>query len=210
MPTQFMAKRWIFVVQAIIFGGLASFSLIFGQLFLFGLAKNAKGAPATEAGIALTAMSLPLSLVFALSLYNLIARRRPLLRIYREGIEIIQIGSSSLDRIPLIPVLIRVAWLILSTEGFRQRVVRIPWRFFQDARVSGLPMVRCLTINASLTLAAVEELPSGFFIIDYVVLSQFSFSTPLDQIATTIKLAAEDPAYFGHLPNWSDAGSADE
>src|SRR4051812_12790295 len=78
-PAEFMARTWIFVVQALIFGGLASFSLVFGPLFLFGFMKKANGMPGTDAGIALTALSVPFLLVFALAVYHLSARRRPLL-----------------------------------------------------------------------------------------------------------------------------------
>src|SRR5947199_5229803 len=97
MPTEFMARTWLFIVQALIFGGLASFSLVFGPLFLFGFMKKANGVSATDAGIALTALSVPFLLVFALAVYNLSARRRPLLRLCREGIEFVEIGASSLD-----------------------------------------------------------------------------------------------------------------
>ena len=76
-------------------------------------------------------MSVPFLLVFALAAYEIFARRRPLLRLCREGIEIVQIGESSLDGFPLIPGLIRVAWLILSTQGFRHPAIRIPWRSVQ-------------------------------------------------------------------------------
>ncbi len=205
-PTQFMAKTWIFVVQALIVGGFASFSLIFGPLFLFGLMKKADDTPATEAGIALTAFSVPLLLYMALVVYNLRARRRPLLRLCREGIEIVQIGSSWLDGIPLIPGLIRIAWLILSTQGFKQRVVRVPWRCFQDAWVSGPPMARRLTIVASLSLATAEDLPPGSFLTDQVVLPEVMFSTPLDQIAAAIKWNADVSMDLEHLASWRDIG----
>jgi hypothetical protein len=78
-------------------------------------------------------MSVPLVLVFALVAYQLRARRRPLLRLWREGIEIVQVGTSSLDRIPLIPAFIRLACLIVSTQGLRKRVVRVPSKYFRDA-----------------------------------------------------------------------------
>ncbi|GAC1451915.1 MAG: hypothetical protein NVSMB9_36910 [Isosphaeraceae bacterium] len=204
MPTQFMAKTWIFLVQAIVFGGLASFGLIMGPLSLFGFVHDVNGAPAIDAGVGLTAMSVPFLLVFALAVYNIRARRRPLLRLCREGIEIVEIGSSSLDGIPLIPGLIRLAWLILSTQGFRRRVVLVPWRNFQDARVSGPPMARRLTIHARQSLGTAEELPRNSLVIDQIVLEEVMFSTPLDQIAEAIQWYANGSTDLEDLASWND------
>lgn len=206
MPTEFMGKTWIFVAQSLIFGGLASVSLIVGPLSLFGFMKKANGMPATDGGIALTVLGVPFLLVFALAVYNLSARRRPLLRLCREGIEFVQISSSSLDGIPLIPVWIRLMWLVLSRQGFRKQVVRVPWRAFQDAWVSGPPMARQLTINVSLSLATAEEVPLDTFVIDQIVVPEDMFSTPLDQIDAAIRLHANRPMDREHLASWSDVG----
>ena len=132
-----------------------------------------------------------------------------MLRLCREGIEFVEIGSSSLDGIPLIPELIRIAWLILSMQGFRKRVVRVPWRDFQDAWVSGPPMARRLTIDASGSLAIAEELPPGTFVADQLVMTEVMFSTPLDEIAAAILLYAENPIDREHLASWSDVESVD-
>ncbi len=209
MPTQFMAKRWVFVVQAIFFGAFAAFGLILGPLFLFGFMKDVKGNPATDAGIALTSMSLPFVLIFALAIYNLKARRRPLLRLCREGIEFVLIGSSSLDGIPMIPGLVRLAWLILSTQGFRQQVVCIPWRDFECATVSGPPMDHCLTIEDSLSLVTSQALPLGTYATDRIVLREATFRTPLAEIATAINLHASKPDARGGLASWGDVVPAD-
>jgi hypothetical protein len=203
-PSQFMAKTWIFVVQVIVLGSLAIFSLIFGPLFLFGYMNKANGAPATDAGIALSAMSLPLLLVSALAAYNLRTRRRPLLQLCREGIVIVQIGPSSLDGIPLIPGMIRMAWLIISTQGFRQRVICIPWAGYQDAWVSGPPMAHHLTILASLVLASEEALPLGWIPAEQVVLDEVSFVESLDQICEAIKFYGSSPTTRRRLPSWHE------
>jgi hypothetical protein len=94
----------------------------------------------------------------------------------------------------------------LMTQGFRQRVVRIPWPNFHDAWVSGLPMARRLTIVASLSTAATEQLPLDSFVIDQVVLSEVMFSAPLEQIAAAIKSNANVSMNLGHLVSWSDVG----
>jgi hypothetical protein len=202
MPTRFMARTWIFRAQALVFGGLAAFSLVLGPLFVLGLMHDANGRPAADAGIALSAMSLPMLLVFALALYNLRSRRWPILRLCREGIEIVEIGASSLDRIPSLPGLVRVAWLILSTQGFRKRVARVPWRDFGDVWVSGPPMSRRLTIVTSPDSASAEGLPAPSPSVGHVVLPEVTFADPLDQIAEAIMSIAIDPGRRNHLPSW--------
>ncbi len=206
MPTYFMAKTWIFTVQLLVFGGLAAFGLILGPLFFLGFMNKANGAPATDAGIGLTAMSLPFLMVSALALYNIMARRRPLLRICREGIEIVQIGSSSLDRFPLIPGVIRVAWLILSRQGFKRRIVRIPWHCFRDAWVSGPPMAQSLTIYAPQSDATGEDLLEGPSVADQIVLPEVIFSTPLDHIVAAINWNANASLDMRHLASWDEVG----
>ena len=202
MPTEFRAKTWIYRPLAAIFGGLAVFSLIFGPLFLFGLMKDAKGAPAKDAGIALCSMSVPFLFIFALAVFNLRARKRPILRLCREGIEVVVIGSSSLDAIPLIPSLVRVAWLIISTQGFRRRLFCFPWECYQDAYVSGLPMVKQLTIVASRYLQNYESLPKDSYVTEQLVLAEAAFDTPLDQIADAIKWYASTSLSSSNLPSW--------
>ncbi|MGL4550817.1 MAG: hypothetical protein ACRC33_06490 [Gemmataceae bacterium] len=202
MPNCFMGKTWIFVAQAVLFGCLALFSLVSGSLFLSGIAHKANGAPATDAGIALSIMSVPFLLLFALAVYNLRARRRPVLRLCREGIEITQIGSSSLDRIPLIPTLVRVAWLILSTQGFRRKIIRTPWGCFREARVSGPPMSRRLSITAS-PFPVGEGVRVGPVEVVQGVYYEVEFTTPLDRIAEAIKSRADSPDGLSQLPSWA-------
>src|SRR5690242_19356932 len=111
--TEFVAKTWIFKAQALIFGGLGAFSLILGPLFLFQIMLNAHGKPATDAGIALTISSIPFLCLFALAIFNILARRQPPIRLFQEGLVIRRIGSSSLNRIPFVPAVLRIAWLFV-------------------------------------------------------------------------------------------------
>jgi hypothetical protein len=210
-PTRFEAKIWIYVAQALVFGGLAAFSVGLGPLFLFGIMKKADGTPGTDAGVALCMMSVPLLLISALAVFNVLARRRPPLRLYREGLEIVLIGNSSLAGIPLIPGLIRVAWKIISTEGFRQKLACIPWQCFQEAAVCGPPMARQLVIVASpLLLLDDQDIPAGSFLVEQIVLQEVEFKTPLDQIAEVINLTASASGPLSHLPSWHQARSIAE
>jgi len=149
-------------------------------------------------------MSVLFLAVFAMAIFNIKARRRPLLRICREGVEVVQVAPSSLDRIPLVPGLVRVAWLILSTQGFRRRIIRFPWRDLQEVLVSGPPMARSLTIVAYPSFLATADLPPGIFAADRVVFPEVTFASPLDEIARAVRSSANLPATPGHLPSWSE------
>lgn len=203
-PTQFRGKTWIFIVQALVFGGLGGFSLLLGPLFLFGVMKDAAGKPAVDAGIALSIMSVPLLLIFTLAVFNLVARRRPILRICREGIEINVIGSSALDDVPLIPGVIRVAWLVVSFQGFRQQTVRAPWAQFREVQISGAPMVRVLTIYASFLRRTDMLAGQSAALARQISFRDADFDVPLDQIASAIVAHSEKIESDDHLPSWDD------
>ncbi len=198
--TEFTGKTWIFVVQACVFGGLASFSLILRPLFLFEVMKDARGQPAPDAGVALTITSVPLALVFALAVFNIVARRRPLLRVCREGLAINMIGSSSLDGIPLVPTLVRVAWLIVSFQGFREQVLFAPWISLHSVKISGLPMVRKLTIAGEMYRSPRIELAEPFA--NQVVFDESAFAVPLEQVVATINEFGQQAGLRDGLRSW--------
>jgi hypothetical protein len=175
--------------------------LVFGPLFLFGLMKSADGRPTTDAGIALCIMSVPLCLVCALAVFNLMARRRPILRLCREGLEVNQIGVSSLDGVPLVPGWIRVAWLILSRQGFRQELVRTHWQTLESVHTGGVPMARTLTIDAAFYRRADAD---GSPSISQLCFREVAFEVPVDHIALAVNGFAHDPDSRGLLPSWND------
>jgi hypothetical protein len=207
-PTGFRGKTWIYVAQAAVFGPLGVFSLVMGPLFLFGGMKKADGTPATDAGIALSILSVPLMLLFALAMFNIRARRLPLLRLFREGLEIVLIGTSSLDEFPL-PGLVRVAWSILSTQGFRRQVFRLPWECVRGARVSGLPMNRLLSILTAPALASEHDDATAEPPCDAIVLPEVMFKTPLHEIAQAIEVATNSPVALTRLPSWEERQTRD-
>ncbi len=139
-PTEFAAKTWIFKVQALIFGGLGLFSVILGPLFLLGVMLDAHGKPRPDAGIALTISGIVFLCPFALAIFNICARRQAPIRLYQEGIVVRRIGASTLDRIPFVPTLIRLAWLVISLQGFKHDTLVLPWETFRNAFISGMPM----------------------------------------------------------------------
>ena len=144
----------------------------------------------------LTLVGVPFTLLFAHSVYSLWARRRPLLRICREGVEALVIGESSLDRIPLVPGLVRIAWSILSGQGFRSRIVRIPWTRLGETVVQWTPRGRVLAIVGTTDAGTHETLYFG----------DYSLKHPLDEIAEAIsshRAGSKDPTA---IRSWDDPG----
>jgi hypothetical protein len=197
---EFDGKTWIFWAKALVLGGLAGFSLLFGPLIYFGVMRDVHGRHVPQAGIAMTIIGIPLLLVTMLALYNIVARRRPILGVYRDGVALNQIGASSLDRIPLVPGLFRTAWLIVSLQGFRQQLAWAPWETLQSVNVSGLPLARSLTIVACFYRSRAAFDLRGEPFAGGMTVSQVEFIDPVDYIARTINRYARDPEARSHLP----------
>lgn len=208
-PTQFRPKSWIYLVSALIFGGLAAFSMAMGPLFLTGAMKRADGKPATDAGIALCVFGLAFGAIAALALFQVLAHRQPLLRLCREGIIVNRVAASSLDDLPLIPgfgkmvALLRIAWLVVSLQGFRQHFVYAPWETFQTAEVGGLAMQRKLTIFA-LFFRPVAGAAQPQCIADQFIFEEVAFARPLDEIVRSISIYSTHAAARQGLPSWGD------
>ena len=204
LPTDFYAKVWYHYVLAIVFTSFTVFCAILGPLFLFDMLRPADGKPGTDAGIAMSIIALPMGLLAMLGWFNVYSRRRPLLRIYREGIEINVIGASSLDRVPLIPPLARVAWAIVSLQGFKKQVGWIPWSTLRIVQVTGLPMVRVMVIEATIAYPTFRHGERGARIGECVAFSEAVFRDPLDVIASTILSCHNDLETRNRLPSLRD------
>ncbi len=202
LPFHYPGKTWIFYAQAYIFGGFGFFGLVLGPLFLFGVMKDAQGRPATDAGVGLTITSVLLLLVFALAVFNIVARRRPMLAVCREGLAVNMIGSSSLDGVPLIPSMIRVAWLVVSRQGFKQQVILVPWQSLHHADISGLPMARVLTIVGPIYRASDQAFNNAIPLANQVVIREVAFDDPLEEIAEMINLYRRTPEIRCELSSW--------
>jgi hypothetical protein len=183
--TIFFAKTWFYYVGAILCTMLALFCVIMGPLFLFGVMKRADGQPGTDAGSAMSIIAVPMSELAILGWFNVIARRKPLLRICCDGIEINVIGSSSLDGVPLIPSIIRIAWLLVSLEGFKKQIGWIPWSMLRGVEVNGLPMVRSMVIDG--TIAYPNIVGGTARIGNTIAFRDAEFVESLDGIASAIR-----------------------
>lgn len=204
ITTKFAGKTWIYYVQAVIFGGLAAFGLILGPLFCLGVIRPANGRPGTDGGIPLCIVGVLFLLPFFLAVFNVLARRHPIIRICREGLEFSIIGGSALDYVPLIPSLIRAAWLMLSLSGFRRRIRRAAWDGFRECYVTGPPMARVLTIDTDSFLYDHGVSAESSTSLRQVSFPQVAFVAPLDRIADTIQAFAANPDACSYLVSWDD------
>ncbi len=200
----FYAKSWYLYVGAIVFTLFALFCAILGPLFLFEIIQRADGKPGTDGGVALSIMAVPMFLIALLSWFNVVARRKPLLRICEEGVEINVIGASSLDGTPLIPNLVRVAWLILSLQGFKKQIGWIPWEMFRSIEVVGLPMMRSLVIDATIAYPTFQGDGMTARIGDRIEFRDAEFQDPLEIIASTIHEFYHDRDARRLLPSLHD------
>jgi len=201
--TVFYAKTWYHIAGALIFTFVGSVSVILGPLFLFDILKRADGKPGTEGGIAMTILGSFMMLIALLGWFNVYARRTPLLRICREGMLINVIGASSLDNVPLVPGILRVAWSILSLQGFKKQVGMIPWESFTGAKVTGLPMARTLVIVASIDYPdrkgqSLHSLQDSIW-----VFREAEFRDSLDKIAAAIHDFHHDLESREALSSWN-------
>ncbi len=201
-PTQFKAKRWIFFVATYFSGFFSIFCLIMGPLFLAGM-KDAKGEPATDAGLYMTLLGVPSLMIFSLKLYRVIATREPLLRIAQEGIVHKFIAMSWLDRIPLLQGLFQVFWLTISGQGFRSTLVCIPWESFRSATVSGPTMAQILTIESSDIIPNPGALPSKAITIPKFMIHQVELKSTLQEAADSILFwSSRNATERKNLPSW--------
>jgi hypothetical protein len=197
----FYAKSWHLYVAALAVTMIAIFCAILGPLFLFEVFKKADGKPAPEAGIAMSIIAIPMSLIALLGWFNVIARFKPLLRLCQEGIELNVVGATKLDGIPLIPGLVRVAWAVLSLQGFKSQLGWIPWEDFQDVEVTGLPMMRLMTIQAKIAYRSKRGNGKSAKEGTSITFRQVEFKEPLENISARIRACHEDPRVRNQLPS---------
>lgn len=205
-PTSFMARRWIFRAQAIVFGLLAVFGLVMGPGFLLHLIESADGRKdIATPGLIMTGFGVASALAWLMALANLRHRRRPVLRIRREGVEVVYIGRSSLDRMPMVPSLVRAAWLLGSGQGFRATTYRARWPSIRGVEVHGLPMVRVLAIDGRFHRLVEFGLAQDREFVEGYSFQQVDLKVSLERAAESIEVWRLAPeAVREALPGWDD------
>lgn len=192
LPREFFGKMWINAVTAGILGSLSLFALIMGPLFLTDAIESANGRPGAEAGIPLTLMGLFMALPAVAGVVQLIHKRRPVLRICREGIECRLIGRGILSGIGGLPVRLRAILALVCGDAFRVQTVRLPWQELQVLNIVGSPLSRLLLLGARGSMPGDGR---------SVIAAEAEFAQPLEVIVQSIRTFGP-AAMRTSLPSW--------
>jgi hypothetical protein len=201
MTTEFYSKLWYRLVSAWFCTAFAAFSAILGPLFLFGVLEPANGKPGTDAGIGLSIMSVFFGLFAALAWFNVVSRRVPLLKLRREAIQITVVGRSSLDAVPLLPSLLRAAWLLVSLQGFRNEVGWISWDLLRGVRVERAGWSRFLIIEGLILYPDVRANQRKARYEQSIEIADAESAVPLEQLASAITSFQLEPNLRATLPS---------
>lgn len=204
IKTEFYGKTWLFRTGSFLCALLAFLCVLMAILFLCGISKPANGIPKGVAAIQLLLVALPISFFSTMFWFNLLARRRPLLRICHEGLEVNIIGRGSLDHVGGIPTSIKLVWLVLSMQGFRKQIGWVPWESYQGVNVSGMA-TRTLTIHGVVAFPTFrgDEIESS--VSDQVIFRSSECRDSLEEIANAIKTTFEQPSSWTALPSLHDS-----
>jgi hypothetical protein len=204
--TEYRAKTLSQWVGACVSGGM-TLGCLYGLLCLTHLIgdqapKPWRGDAAAAVVIALmTAMVLPRC---ALSLYQALGRRKPVIQICREGLEVRLVGWNSLENVAHLPEWISYVWSVLSFQGFRTRRLRLMWADLEKPRLTGRASVRVLVLRGRFWKAGEEGDPRNSPAADYARFDQQDFAVPMDDIATAVVRFQENEKQRGFLPGWSE------
>ena len=170
------------------------------------IAAQANDKPAAEVAILLL-IAAAIGLFASFCWFNVLIRRRPLLRICNEAIEVNVIGRGSLDNLP-IPILIKLAWLMLSMRAFKKQIGWVPWESFQGVVVGGLPTMRTLTIHGTVAYPKFHGDEIEATVSDHIMFCASEFREPLETIEDTIKEFFKHPASRDTLPSLHKSNDA--
>jgi hypothetical protein len=205
MTDRFFGKTWIAWAQLVGLGGLGAFSVPMGVAFWTGALKDANDQPRPAAGPPLTIIGSALCLVAIMALLRIIHLRKPVLRLYREGLEIRMVGGPGLFGMPLasaIPYvghalgLVELLWGIVTLRGFKVTSVRLPWQAIIRINVEGMPMHRWLIIDGQVLD---WRTPRRLQMVDAY------FTVPLDNIAQYLRRGQMDVNFNKTLASWSES-----
>ncbi|HIM28535.1 MAG TPA: hypothetical protein EYG57_03135 [Planctomycetes bacterium] len=200
IQTEFFGKTWIYRVGAFMCFLLSFICVVVALLFLFGISTPANNKPPADAAVVLSLIAVAVGLFGYFCRFNVLIRRKPLLRICNEGIEVNVIGRGSLDELP-IPMWIKIVWLMLSMQGFKKQIGWVPWESFQGALVEGLRAMRTLTIHGTVAFPTFQGDQIEAKVTNRVKFCSSEFREPLETIALAIHEAFKHPASRRTLPS---------
>lgn len=195
MRDRFYSRTWTLWVAACLSAILGLGLIVMGIGFWSGSLGDADAQEGTENGPRLTIAGCCMLAWAALGATKIVRRRVPTIRCHREGIECNLVGVTSLDGVPLVPAPIRMAWALLSLQGFRAQRIRILWpQFFSALVADGILALHWLPDEGS------EE---GMF--RTVEFKEGLLVDELEEVAASVNLLAENAVEREGLPAWQRA-----
>jgi hypothetical protein len=204
MQTEFFGKTWIYQVGAFLSALLVGLCILMAILFVAGVVQPKGVVPPNVAASRLLLISIPIAFVTLLCWSNLRARRRPLLRICREGLEVNIVGRGNLERVHTLPTSFKLAWLVMSMQGFRSQIGWVPWESYRASVVSGMPTWRTLTIHGTVAYPTFQGDEIKAAVGDHVTLHGSECRDSLKEIANTIETISADSSLWAGLPSMHD------
>jgi hypothetical protein len=205
IKTEFYGKTWLFRTGALLCVLLAFLCVLMAVLFLCGISKPANGIPKGVAAIRLLLLAMPISFFATLFWFNVFARRRPLLRICHEGLEVNIVGRGSLDHVAGIPTSIRLVWLVVSMQGFRKQIGWVPWESYRSVKVSGMSMTKTLTLHGTVAFPTFRGDEIESTVSDHISFRSSECRDSLEEIANAVKTTFEQPSSWTALPSLHDS-----
>jgi hypothetical protein len=199
-PTvSFRAKTWIYTAAFLITGFLGLFGLVMGALFGTRTLTDANGDPRPLAAIPLLSVGLFLSAAAAMNLYQIIARRIPIISCYRDAVVCNIVGGSTIPGFRYLPRIVRMVLAIVTGHGFRRIEYWISWERLSGVRVRGMPMNYEIILLGPFQTVKTNETQGS------LSLRQVEFRDSPQQIANTLNSLLENPTARNQLASWQSA-----
>jgi hypothetical protein len=206
VKNRFYGKTWIFRAQAFLYGFFGFFGILMGPAFLLKWIEPNNGKDGTSPGIGLMVGATFFLMAFSLATFNLLARRKPTVRICREGLEIRIIGRTSLDEKLFIPGLIKFFWSFFSGQGFRIEQFRIAWGQLIQVIIQGLPMMKSIAFTGTVERGGWGELAPVFKNgHETIALADWQFKDTLQSLELAVRTFASDHSKQLTLESWTNA-----
>ena len=205
--TEFYGKTWLYRIGAFLSALLACICVLIAILFVSGISAPANGIPGGVAAFRLLLVAMFIFFFAILFWFHVLARRRPLLRICQEGLEVNIVGRGSLDHVPGIPTSIKLAWLVLSMQGFRKQIGWVPWESFRGVSVSGIPTMKTLTIQGTVAFPRFRGDEIDATVADHIMFRGSEYRNSLEEIANAIETTFIQPSTWSTLPSLHDSSS---
>ena len=193
VPGVFRARTWYRWLILGVIAGIATLCL--GTGILFATVRMIPNGSGWRDGVPMMAIGLAIGAVAALSGVPIVARRGPVLRACREGLEVRLFGPSRIYGVPSAPGFGRLTWTLISGGTCRFPMLRIRW-----AEVGGVMVVS----HQWERILAIHREPGGGREGGWVMLRQSEIVAIVDEVARALPDWAGDENAREALPGWGD------